>query len=454
MKRQTAVALALACLLGATEAKAQTLTIRNDHFEVDGVPRFLTFISYFDAMRRANAGGGTSGLAADFAFFQGKVDGVRILVNWCNYPSSCAQATDTLFDSSGVIRDSGSWSTLNPWQRFIAVLDAAKTYGLIVNVTFSRETISTGSPISASTYATGIYRVIKKLEDDYPGQYRNVFFDMQNEWDHQGHSDGDLQSYVAAANSARSDVIVTGSYTGTASNAVSSAVADGFDILAFHDERVSGWQTYSAISTDVGTIRAYPTSMPIVYDEPTAYCSGNVPYTCRTEDDSDLSHFVDAAKNAKKSGIAAWTFHTRQGFDLASSDYVTKASTNEKNNLASIRDGTRGRSWGVEFTDPTLTGQLVKPIHINELRARINELRARFSLGAYSFTDSTLVPQTTVIKKAHVQDLRDALDQAYVASGRSAPTYDDPITVAVTQIKASHLTELRTLVQALEAAEP
>ncbi|MDE2180437.1 MAG: hypothetical protein KGJ40_06280 [candidate division NC10 bacterium] len=104
------------------------------------------------------------------------------------------------------------------------------------------------------------------------------------------------------------------------------------------------------------------------------------------------------------------------------------------------------------FTDPTLTARntLLKAVHVTELRSAINTLRAVNNLAALSWTDPTLTVGT-VAKKVHLDELRTALGQAYQAAGQSAPSYTDPTLVArSTVIKASHISELRTAVRALE----
>jgi hypothetical protein len=45
-------------------------------------------------------------------------------------------------------------------------------------------------------------------------------------------------------------------------------------------------------------------------------------------------------------------------------------------------------------------------MHIQELRDRLNEARAALSLAASIFTDATLIPFGTIIKAAHVNELR------------------------------------------------
>jgi hypothetical protein len=106
------------------------------------------------------------------------------------------------------------------------------------------------------------------------------------------------------------------------------------------------------------------------------------------------------------------------------------------------------------FTDqPLISGiTIIKVIHITELRARIDALRNRFSLGAYPWIDPVLGPGT-VIRAIHIIELRTALQQAYAAAGRAQPTFtDSTITAGVTVIKAAHVDELRSAVVTLEGS--
>ncbi len=61
------------------------------------------------------------------------------------------------------------------------------------------------------------------------------------------------------------------------------------------------------------------------------------------------------------------------------------------------------------FADPVLTGVSVRAIHLQQLRTALTEARAALGLSAVSYTDATLVPGATVVKAAHVQELRGAV---------------------------------------------
>ena len=104
------------------------------------------------------------------------------------------------------------------------------------------------------------------------------------------------------------------------------------------------------------------------------------------------------------------------------------------------------------FTDDPLAAEstVVKAAHIVEVRAAIDAVRLAVGLAPFDWTDPTLTPESTPVKAAHLADLRTALDQAYEAAGRAAPLYTDPDAVAeFTLIKAIHLNELRRAVRGL-----
>jgi hypothetical protein len=106
----------------------------------------------------------------------------------------------------------------------------------------------------------------------------------------------------------------------------------------------------------------------------------------------------------------------------------------------------------VSFTDNTLTASSapIRAVHVTELRTRVNALRARYNLAAFPFTDPTITPGTTTIQAVHIAELRTALNGAYSAAGQSNPLYTDPTLAAGMPVKAVHISELRSKMQALE----
>jgi hypothetical protein len=105
----------------------------------------------------------------------------------------------------------------------------------------------------------------------------------------------------------------------------------------------------------------------------------------------------------------------------------------------------------VFIDDPLVPGvTAIRAVHVVELRQRVDELRARFGLAAFMWSDATLSPGTASVRAIHVVELRAALAAAYTAAGRSSPIYTDAALVAgVTPVRAAHISELRAAVVAL-----
>jgi len=93
--------------------------------------------------------------------------------------------------------------------------------------------------------------------------------------------------------------------------------------------------------------------------------------------------------------------------------------------------------------DPLNPGVVAQTVHITQLRTAVNAMRAAGGLAAQVFTDSPLTAETS-IKAVHITQLRTALDQARAAIGVTVVAYTDPtITPGVTILKAAHITDLR-----------
>jgi hypothetical protein len=110
------------------------------------------------------------------------------------------------------------------------------------------------------------------------------------------------------------------------------------------------------------------------------------------------------------------------------------------------------RAENDSFTDDTLTSRVhyLRAVHVNELRTRINALRAQYGLATASWTDAAL-GSTVSAKAVHVAEMRSALSTVYSALSRTPPAYTDPtLVVGSAVIKVVHITELRSAVMALE----
>ena len=100
--------------------------------------------------------------------------------------------------------------------------------------------------------------------------------------------------------------------------------------------------------------------------------------------------------------------------------------------------------------DPITAGVTpVKALHITELRDAINTLRSRNGLPAFSF-GSAPTAGVTEIQAAHIRDLRSALDAVYgVVKPGQKPSYA-PIVPRQTVIEKAHIDEIRNAVRGAE----
>jgi hypothetical protein len=101
--------------------------------------------------------------------------------------------------------------------------------------------------------------------------------------------------------------------------------------------------------------------------------------------------------------------------------------------------------------DPLVPGQtVIRAAHLIELRARVNALRERFGLPVPTLHAPT--PGLSVIGRMPLIQVREALTEAYAAASMPAPVFTDPGLPAGTMIKALHIQELRAAIVALEAS--
>jgi hypothetical protein len=97
--------------------------------------------------------------------------------------------------------------------------------------------------------------------------------------------------------------------------------------------------------------------------------------------------------------------------------------------------------------DPLVQGlSTVKAQHFDQLRQAVNAVRAAAGLSVASWTDPSLLG--VVIRAVHLQELRDRLSPALTMLGFSAPSYTDTtLTVGSTLVKKVHIQELRDYVK-------
>jgi hypothetical protein len=287
---------------------ALTLGANGARLTLDGRPEFLLFVSYFDGLRSPH-------IERDFEYLgsQTRVRGVRVLPNWlrCDediHDPHCSPARDGLFDAAaGSVRA----DRLEALQHLIAVAGAQ---GLVVDVTFTRETLAPEMPVDA--YERAIVRTAAALKP-----FRNVLFDIQNEFDKNGLSPdevGTIREGIRRVDPARL-VAASGSGGYTPQEAARLAFDHGLDLLALHDPRREGsWFRRNTIADLVAKARDVPgRALPLYFQEPTAWGT-------RSDDDEVVAHFLEAAGSAERAGAAAWTFHQRVGFNLERESFRTR----------------------------------------------------------------------------------------------------------------------------------
>jgi hypothetical protein len=224
----------LLSVLVAVQAQAQTLSIQGGRFAVDGVPRFLTFISYFGAM-------GAGNLTADLRLIRNKgFDGIRI---W-----PCLFTGPQLMNGAGALRPEAL-------DRLLFILDRARDEHLVVDVSFTGEHIA---GLDARHFKDGILATAAALRP-----YDNILFDIENESDIYGPGDrplatADIASILAGIKAIHPSRIVTASVSSqhTAEFTAKFTASVGLDVTAYHDPREFNWFEFGTIQPMVQTLKA------------------------------------------------------------------------------------------------------------------------------------------------------------------------------------------------------
>lgn len=330
------VALVLAWTLSAARgprSQPPALGIAGPQFTVDGTPRFLVLVSYFDAVRAPEAV-----LEADFAWLRKHgLDGVRIFPNWWR----CGDGTcgghpgdDTLMTPDGRLRP----ATL---ARLQAVLAAAGRHGLVVDVSFARETVrdAAGVELAPAAYADALAAALAAM-----GPAPHVMIDVQNEVyqnrlfaDRAAEDAPQVAALAKRLDDARRIVFVS-TNTAEAERYTYCGVAGAcppdrspLDVIAVHDAREPNWHDRTLpVVRELVALGARRGVKPVYLQEPQAWQDERAP--------DRLERFLDAAARAKRAGAAAWTFHTRAGFVLRDGRSMQSQMTaDERRFVESIR---------------------------------------------------------------------------------------------------------------------
>lgn len=340
-----AAGIVMALVAGRPAVTSLTLGVSGPSFTVAGEPRFLLFVSYFDAMRRVCADvtgdchGREGDIDADLAYFKRHgIDGIRIFPNWYHYASGAKANDDALFTVRG---DGPGPARIRPAKLRVLrhVLDRAAAHGLLVDLTFTSDTIA---GLSFEDYGAQIGEVTAALA----GQAPHVLFDMNNEFPRWTTRDEMKRILVGHIRPSDPDRIVTAS---SDSGSVSAAKAgesaafigegDARFVAAYHDGRDrERWFQDGTVRQVVADLRgAVGPARPIYLQEPmpvSRFCD-----SCQGVFDATPGRARAAARAAEAAGAAAWTFHTRSTFDLAQRRYVDliPESAPERKALESLR---------------------------------------------------------------------------------------------------------------------
>ncbi len=291
----------------AARAQPPVLGVDGARFTVDGKPRFLVLVSYFDALRASDAT-----LEADFAWLRRHgIDGVRIFPNWwrCAAVRQCGghAGDDTLMTAPG--------GALRPavLARLRAALAAAGRHGLVVDLSFARETVrdAKGGELPAPAYGEALAAAVRAL-----GPTPHVMIDLQNEvyqnrlFAERPAEDAPRVAALARRVDGGSRIVFVSTNTPEAERYTYCGVAGcPLDVLAVHDAREPDWHDRTpAVVRDLVALGARHQPRPVYLQEPQAWQDERAP--------DRVERFLDAAARARRAGGAAWTFHTRSAFIL------------------------------------------------------------------------------------------------------------------------------------------
>lgn len=337
--------LALHALSPATPAP--TLGTRGTQLTVGGSPQFVVLVSYFDALD-------ASRLSEDLRYLAGRVDGIRIFPNWWDWDPKrkCrARWSDrtllTMKDGAMAIRP-------DRLDRLKAVLREARKAGLIVDVTFTYETVRglsrlqadadgllCGTPntfrneVNLEAYARGLEGVAAALDSQ---EFDHVFFDLQNEIANNWTRLNAAQVRVLAGAVRNADpqrLVTVSDFQPDASKQAAVVKTADLDLLVFHDwPRSEGWPARTAdhVRTFRRALDAAGLQVPILDGEPPPESDGR-----------GAEAFRASLAGAREAGAAGWTFHTRASFRL---DEASLASLLDPDARAFLDDLASARRTG------------------------------------------------------------------------------------------------------------
>jgi hypothetical protein len=360
--RWIAVGIVTSCLVCSPQAAAvasaqMTLSVQNNYFLVNGQPKFLVFISYFDALDSANP-------RADFQYFRAiGIDGIRVFPNWWTWNNGTF-AGDTLMRPDGSLEP----TTV---QRMRTLLDTAQQEGLIVDISFSAETVSwnntgdQGGPNGPAQLNYDYLRVAMIAAAQQFIGYRGVLFDLQNESNIHGPLGSALNNAQVAQ--LKQDVhnvdpnrIVTASMSqdwnvlnSGQATLIDQRVQTGLNVVAYHEPRdVNQFYTLSRAQAVISRLAVH--GKPVYLQEPIRWRQ----FTNLPEYQITAAQFREAVNNAKRAGAAAWCFHQHEGWSVRPEGFYLNGTTlqyevslpgHEVNRdfLQTFKPGLDATPWGI-----------------------------------------------------------------------------------------------------------
>lgn len=282
--------------------------ISGDKFTVNGQPRFLLGVSYFDASNWRVED--LDGLAAR------RFNLIRIWLDW-----GAPGDGRSFFNGSGALVQG---------QKLVNLVRAARARGIIVDVTILDPGLTFGD----------VHRALRETATALRAE-PNVIIDVMNEHDHGGgpRSHADVAGFIGSVRSINANVPVTVSSTG--GHLMSTANIDeemgaGVAIVTPHFERTSDWfdRTDERVAFVKNFIASRGRNLPVyLQEEARRGHSGLNP---------SRDQFLQAAREARDAGAAAWVFHTDAGFELGANSFFGALDPEELNTVNGLADAVFG----------------------------------------------------------------------------------------------------------------
>lgn len=335
------------------EAQATTtLGISGNRFTINGAQTFLMMAGYWDFLDASQNGDNTAGMIRDLDFLRSRgFNGIRVFPNLWEYNTgqSCNGGDPQTFcngpNNNSVIRPNGSIDQAM-FDRLNNLVDLANARGIIVDISFARETVYDLNTTCTATagnqvmcfpqFRDGVVEVIRRLSNK-----TNVFYDLQNEFDHRAISltVDQINEIKNSARSVDSNAILS---TSGAGSDINFARNNNFDLNNFH----FAGQNYNP----------RPNYTSYVFNDRPTYVGE--PYHTNDLNSGAISgdNLVNDVRSAKNACIAAWLFHQDAGFQLSGGvSFQSQLNGAEANFAGRVNTEVNNAPWCGAVTPPSCT---------------------------------------------------------------------------------------------------